>query len=91
MGSAEESFRDFDRLIRFEDKEGCMLYGDLPIDCTTEDAVGAKVPVLDGKPFDGLRKSQRVAEIKKVRRISPFLNPNHTRSTRETVPQLLML
>ena len=72
MGSAQESFPDFNRLVRFEDKEGRICYGDLPTDCTTEDAVGAKVPVLDGKPFDGLKQSQRVAEIKKVRRVSSF-------------------
>ena len=87
MGSAEESFLGFDRLVRFEDKEGCILYGDLPTDCRIEDAVGSKVTVLDGKPFDGLKKSQRVAEIKKVRRISSFpVCLGLAWSTQETVP-----
>ena len=87
MGSAEEGFPDFNRLVRFEDKEGRICYGDLPSDCKIEDAVGTKVPVLDGKPFEGLIKSQRVAEIKKVRRISSFPGClGLPWSTQETVP-----
>ena len=65
MGSAEETSLDFNRLIRFEDKEGGIHYGDLPIDCAIEDVVGNKVPVLDGKP---LVDSNRAKELLRSRR-----------------------
>lgn len=72
MGSSAGGFPGFNRLVRFEDNEGKVCYGDLPIDCPIVDAVGMKVPVLDGKPLDELKQSQKVTEIKKVRDIPPF-------------------
>ena len=73
MGSATEVSQCFNRLLRFEDNEGKVCYGDLPLDCAIVDAVGMIIPVLEGNPFDGLKVSHNVAQIKKVRNI-----PSHS-------------
>ena len=66
MGSAGGSSRGFNRLIRFKDHEGKICYGDLPPDCQIIDAVGTKVMVLDGNPFDGFKESHTGTEVTKV-------------------------
>jgi hypothetical protein len=73
MGFAAEHSPGFDRLIRFEDEEGKICYGELPIDCPSAHAVGVKVQVLEGNPFEGLKDSHSGAKIKKVRGISPSI------------------
>jgi hypothetical protein len=56
----------FTNLVRFEDDQGVISYGDVPEDCLL-DIVGCRVPTLIGDPFeDSLQRTGQEAVIHKV-------------------------
>lgn len=68
----------FTNLVRFEDDEGNVLWGDASPD-RLDSLNGSLATVLDGHPFDGgLRRTNRTATIKKV---FVFTTSHTTRTT----------
>lgn len=41
----------FTNLIRFKDKDGRVLYGDVP-EANLNNIIGSNIPILKGDPFD---------------------------------------
>ena len=57
----------FTRLIRFEDEDGVVQWGDLTGDPVLKDPTGTKVDVLVGSLEGGLTRTQVTKKITKVR------------------------
>jgi 2-keto-4-pentenoate hydratase/2-oxohepta-3-ene-1,7-dioic acid hydratase in catechol pathway len=56
----------FTNLVRFEDDQGAIHYGDVPEDCLL-DIIGCRVPILAGDPFeDSLQLTGQQAVVHKV-------------------------
>ncbi|KAJ6071581.1 hypothetical protein N7499_009595 [Penicillium canescens] len=56
----------FTNLVRFEDDQGAIHYGDVPEDCLL-DIIGCRVPILAGDPFeDSLQLTGQQAVVYKV-------------------------
>lgn len=62
----------FDRLIRFEDDEGTIHYGNVPQDLPSEGILGSKVQVLDGDVSLEFSNGHEQAIVKKVNISSPI-------------------
>jgi transcription initiation factor TFIIH subunit 2 len=61
----------FERLIRFEDEKGEVLYGNLEKETPTKEIEGSVVEVIDGSIEKGFSKASRKATVKKVSRSPP--------------------
>jgi len=59
-----------ERWIRFSDKKGDVLYGELSTEATKKPIEGITVPVLSGDPFTGLTKTDKTATVTKL--LSPL-------------------
>jgi hypothetical protein len=65
----------FTNLVRFEDDQGAIHYGDVPEDCLL-DIIGCRVPILAGDPFeDSLQLTGQQAVVHKVL-VSHNMNAN---------------
>lgn len=56
----------FERLIRFEDKEGKTVYGNLEKEVPTREIEGSSVEVLSGDIKSGFKKTGEKATVRKV-------------------------
>lgn len=56
----------FERLIRFEDEEGKVVYGNLEKETPTKEIEGSVVEVIDGSIEKGFSKTSPKATVKKV-------------------------
>lgn len=56
----------FDRLVRFEDDEGKIHYGNVPYEFPSEGIDGAKIQILKGDISSGFSKGDGTATVKKV-------------------------
>ncbi|KAF2837731.1 hypothetical protein M501DRAFT_136675 [Patellaria atrata CBS 101060] len=61
---------EFQRLIRFEDESGNVIYGDLNEELPAAQIVGKTVSVLDGHVQSGFTKTDKKATVKKL--LSPL-------------------
>ncbi|TVY87467.1 Uncharacterized protein LAWI1_G006943, partial [Lachnellula willkommii] len=56
----------FDRLVRFEDDEGKIHYGNVPYEFPSEGIDGAKIQILKGDISSGFSKGDGTATVKKL-------------------------
>jgi transcription initiation factor TFIIH subunit 2 len=56
----------FERLIRFEDKEGKTVYGNLEKETPTREIEGSSVEILEGDVQSGFKKTGQKATVGKV-------------------------
>lgn len=67
----------FTNLIRFEDKDGCVRYGDV-LEVNLDNLVGSEVQILEGDPFDdSLRPTNVTALVNKVRCVGTHAKYRH--------------
>jgi len=56
----------FERLIRFENEKGHVVYGNLEKEIPTKEIEGSVVEVIDGNIENGFSKTSQKATVKKV-------------------------
>ncbi len=56
----------FERLIRFEDGKGDIVYGNLENETPTKEIEGSVVEIIDGSLEEGFSKTGQKATVKKV-------------------------
>jgi hypothetical protein len=72
----------FQRLIRFEDEDGQVQWGDFGSEEVGRDVEGKTAHILDGSVEDGFKKTDRQGKIKKV----PSDLPSYTRQLHPAFP-----
>ena len=56
----------FDRLVRFQDDEGKIRYGNVPYEFPSDGINGTKLQILKGDLSSGFSKGDGTATVKKV-------------------------
>lgn len=66
LSTTTRAMSAFERLIRFEDKDGKTVYGNLEKEVPTKEIEGSSVEVLEGDVKSGFKKTGQKTTVGKV-------------------------